>query len=160
MKRINQDTGIPFKQGQFREDGLVFWSYVNTQRKKDGSIREQWYSPEVFHRLRVKNCLRLTQARCIRDNVPLQVTLDYLLSIFPKDKMCPILNINMQWGNEDHASSPSIDKIVPALGYVSGNVAWISRKANALKNDATLDQLYAIVKYVEFHTKYDYREAA
>lgn len=40
--------------------------------------------------------------------------------------------------NED---SPSIDKVIPELGYVRGNVWVISNKANRIKNNATLEEL-------------------
>ena len=33
--------------------------------------------------------------------------------------------------------SPSLDRQIPKLGYVQGNVAVISHKANSLKNDCT-----------------------
>jgi hypothetical protein len=45
--------------------------------------------------------------------------------------------------------SPSLDRIVPELGYVKGNVRVISDRANRIKRDATLEELRAIVKYVE-----------
>lgn len=160
MKRLNQKTGTFFKQGDHREDGLVFWSYVNTQTKADGTTREQWYSPLVFHRLRVKNVLRLAKARAKKENMNFNLSIDYMLDLFPKSGICPILGINMEWGSEDHASSPSMDKIIPELGYVVGNMAWISRKANALKNDATLEQLKAIVNYLQFHQDFKFKEAA
>lgn len=41
--------------------------------------------------------------------------------------------------------APSIDKIIPALGYVPGNVMVISLRANTLKNNATLAELQTLV---------------
>lgn len=46
-------------------------------------------------------------------------------------------------------ASPSLDKIIPSLGYVPGNVRIISARANLLKNDATVDELRAILKDAE-----------
>ena len=160
MKRINPLTGHLFKQGDTREDGLVFWSYVNTQTKADGMVREQWYAPAVFHRLRIKNILRLGKARAQREGLPFNVTLEHLLSIYPKNNTCPVLGVEMIWGSEDRSTSPSLDKIIPSLGYLIGNVCWISQKANQLKNDATLEQLEALVSYVRFHKENHFREAA
>jgi len=43
------------------------------------------------------------------------------------------------------AGSPSLDRINPALGYVKGNVWVISFKANAIKQNATVQELELLV---------------
>ena len=52
---------------------------------------------------------------------------------------CPYLGIKLvpfsEW------SSPSLDKIIPELGYVKGNIQVISTKANTMKNNATQAEL-------------------
>lgn len=42
-----------------------------------------------------------------------------------------------------------LDRLVPSKGYVKGNVRWISRRANRIKSDATIDELKKILKYME-----------
>lgn len=49
-------------------------------------------------------------------------------------------------------NSPSLDRIVNNKGYVPGNVAVISFRANLLKRDATIDELQAILAYMKKHT--------
>jgi hypothetical protein len=44
-------------------------------------------------------------------------------------------------------NSPALDKIVPELGYVPGNVIVVSRRANDLKKDATLDELRRLASF-------------
>lgn len=160
MRRNNPLTGIPFKQGEQREDGRRFWCYVNTITKQDGFNAEQWYNEEAFDRLRIKNIHRLAKARCLKKNIVFSIDAQYLIDIFPPDKRCPILGIDMDWGEDDHASSPSVDRLDPTLGYVHGNLCWISRKANALKNDATIEQLQAIIDYMKYHKTNILKEAA
>lgn len=46
MKRINQETELPFKCGDVREDGFMFDSYDKTSVKKSGYYKEIWRSPE------------------------------------------------------------------------------------------------------------------
>jgi hypothetical protein len=53
---------------------------------------------------------------------------------------CPVLGTRMV--------GPQLDRINPQRGYVRGNVAVISKRANRLKSDATLKELEAIVAYV------------
>ena len=44
-------------------------------------------------------------------------------------------------------ASPSIDRIIPTLGYVRGNVIVVSLKANRIKNDATPDELMEVARF-------------
>jgi hypothetical protein len=61
---------------------------------------------------------------------------------------CPVLGIPLfreergTWMN-----APSLDRINNDLGYVPGNVMVISRRANIIKRDATLDELITIGKF-------------
>ena len=48
-------------------------------------------------------------------------------------------------------NSPSLDRIVNDKGYVPGNVAVISFRANLLKRDATIEELEAILSYMKSH---------
>lgn len=75
-------------------------------------------------------------------------------SILPSDiiipEKCPVLGITLVRGEgKSSDSSPSLDKINPQLGYVVNNIQVISSKANRLKNDATLEELKAIINYIE-----------
>ncbi len=45
--------------------------------------------------------------------------------------------------------SPSLDRIDNSKGYVPGNVCVISLRANNVKKDATLNELRALVSYME-----------
>ena len=64
-------------------------------------------------------------------------------------EFCPVLGIKLKqsFGNLSDAS-PSLDRIVPELGYVKGNVKVISNRANTIKNNATLSELEKIAEYV------------
>jgi hypothetical protein len=75
---------------------------------------------------------------------------DYLQDIFPKDWLCPILGIKLEWGEVGGLnSSPSLDRKDPTLGYTKGNVAFISQRANRLKQDASLAELERIIAYLK-----------
>jgi len=55
---------------------------------------------------------------------------------------CPLLGMRLERGiGKQHAASPSLDRIIPTLGYVPGNVWVISHRANELKRDATLQEI-------------------
>lgn len=54
---------------------------------------------------------------------------------------CPALGIIVRVGGGRTPHSPSLDRIEPELGYVSGNVRVISDKANRLKGERDLQAL-------------------
>jgi hypothetical protein len=56
-------------------------------------------------------------------------------------RQCPRLNY----------TAPSLDRIDNTKGYVKGNVVVISVRANALKSDATPDELRALARYINEH---------
>lgn len=68
---------------------------------------------------------------------------------------CPVLGLPLyrnSGGAAQGPNSPSIDRINPALGYVRGNVKVISSKANAIKSNATPEELLRVAAYFqEFH---------
>ncbi len=69
----------------------------------------------------------------------------------PKDGLCPVLNMKMDWGGERKGSrtSPSLDKIEPSLGYVKGNVMWMSQRANSMKQDSSTEELKSFAKWIK-----------
>ena len=51
-------------------------------------------------------------------------------------------------GKAKSDSSPTIDRLVPALGYVTGNVALLCWRCNNLKRDASADELETVVRWL------------
>jgi actin-related protein len=80
--------------------------------------------------------------RAKKYNLPFDITHEDV--VVPE--FCPYLGIKLvpfsEW------SSPSLDKIVPELGYVKGNIQVISTKANTMKNNATQDELVRFAEAV------------
>lgn len=67
--------------------------------------------------------------------------------------VCPILEIPLNWGettNEGgrNIDTPSLDRIIPELGYIKGNVRIISNLANMMKNSANRKQLETFTKNI------------
>jgi hypothetical protein len=80
------------------------------------------------------------------NNIPFDLDLSDI--VIPE--RCPILNIPLVIGEHGMTgNSPTLDKVVPSLGYVKGNVAVISARANRKKDDSSLEELEAIVAYIK-----------
>ncbi|HXQ35035.1 MAG TPA: hypothetical protein VN843_13560 [Anaerolineales bacterium] len=60
---------------------------------------------------------------------------------------CPLLEIPLirKQGSGMSANSPSLDRINPTKGYVKGNVWVISGKANAVKNNASIEEVRTLL---------------
>lgn len=90
--------------------------------------------------------LNNARARAKKKGVPCTITKADLLI----PAVCPVLGIPMViTGGKPTDNSPSLDRRIPELGYVPGNVAVISYRANRIKNDATLQELRAVLTYME-----------
>ncbi len=62
---------------------------------------------------------------------------------------CPVLGIPLSRGaGKLHDGSPTLDRFIPELGYVRGNVCVVSHRANRIKNDASLLELEAVAKWM------------
>lgn len=88
--------------------------------------------------------------RARRQNVPFDLDPEDI--IFPET--CPVLGIPLIFSRGGRTNNtPSIDRKIPSIGYVKGNIRVISWRANRLKNDATLEELKKLVEYLEDETQ-------
>lgn len=77
--------------------------------------------------------------------VPFDLTVEDLE--FPE--VCPVLGIPISRspnGGWHWPSSPSLDRINPALGYTKDNIRIISFRANTLKNNASVKELELVLE--------------
>lgn len=92
--------------------------------------------------------LNSAKGRAKKDGLPFALTEEDI--IIPD--ICPLLKIPLFRGDgKPIANSPSLDRIIPHLGYVAGNVWVISYRANSIKNDATIVELETLT--ANLHTK-------
>jgi len=65
--------------------------------------------------------------------------------------VCPALGIPMKRSNVISEGSPTLDKVIPELGYIRGNIVVISNLANRMKSNHTSEQLQLVVNYINGH---------
>lgn len=86
-----------------------------------------------------------TKSRAKAKGVPFDIEItDIVIPDF-----CPVLGIPLESSGKITDNTPSIDKLVPTLGYVKGNINVISFKANRIKNDSTPEELEAVLSWVK-----------
>jgi hypothetical protein len=93
--------------------------------------------------------------RARKQNLPFNITLKYLREIAGDE--CPIFHTPFEWGisglgpGKFKPNGPQLDRIEPDLGYVEGNVAFISHRANRLKDNGTMQDHYDIADWIWAH---------
>jgi hypothetical protein len=91
----------------------------------------------------IRNVLSSIAHRCKQHKLPYNLTSVYVSSLIPD--ICPVLGIPLK---RDHKgctpASPSIDRIVPELGYVRGNIIIVSQLANQIRNCASPSQIIQV----------------
>lgn len=109
---------------------------------------EEWNNPStrksyIYQSMRSK----FRQKRANAINAGKEWTVEFGDLSFPTH--CPVLNIPLNYFAEKRCeSSPSFDRINPSLGYVKGNVAVISWRANRIKNDGSAEEHRLIAEWL------------
>ena len=151
MKRLNPATGKPFERGEMRADGKQFSGYQKTQRK-DGYFTEMWVDAKRYN---LRTCLNDSKKRAKEQNVPFDLDLEHLESIMTTH--CPVFgmpfNLGRMGDGYDTKASPSLDRVIPEYGYLKGNVVFISNLANAIKQNVTETELYAVADWLHYKRK-------
>jgi hypothetical protein len=127
--------------------GLVSWckSCVNLNSQEWGlrlrADRTLW--PRIM--------LPLVKRRAKKIGVEFDLTVDDI--IIPE--YCPILGVPLERsvGNTANPNSPSVDRIDSTRGYVKGNIAVISYRANVIKNDGTPTEHRLVADWIDRQTK-------
>lgn len=135
------------KQENFKEK-------KNEQQKKryranpeKHAARERQYKNKKPWRYLLYNARR----RAVAKNLPINITEEYVKELFDAcNGICPILGIKMETHTgKVQDNSYTLDRVIPEKGYVKGNVAIISHRANSIKRDANLKELIQLVKWMK-----------
>lgn len=90
--------------------------------------------------------LRAARRRARDEGVPINIELEDI--VIPE--LCPVLGMRLKTNRGAlAANSMTLDRTIPSLGYVKGNIVVMSHRANALKSNASSAELYAVADYVK-----------
>lgn len=130
--------GFPLRAGTIQSCGCYAADQSRIRWTKHGKSRDILYL-----------MLRAARQRAKLKSIPFELTIEDLPSAIPET--CPVLGIPIcsnVGGRKTTPNSPSIDRVIPALGYVKGNVRIISHRANQIKSDATTEELSLVIEYM------------
>lgn len=114
------------------------WFLRNKETLKNRNEKWQADNPEKILLIGVKK-------RAKDKGIPFDI--DAADIIIPDE--CPVFGVTLVRGKGKVCqNSPTIDRIIPELGYVKGNIQVISHLANAMKQNATKEQLIKFAEWV------------
>ena len=146
VRRLKQ---VGYRETYKRKHPKYWEGWNKTRSKEDGAKwQRQWRSDNPQG-----NLVILARARAKARSLPCTITVATL--VWPTH--CPIFGMELDYnktppGERQHAKRdafPTLDRKVPALGYVPGNVFVLSYKANRLKQDSSIEQLEALLSYMK-----------
>jgi hypothetical protein len=123
-----------------------------TRDKFRAMVTTHGRSGTIEHRM-----FHASKSRAKKENIP--HTLE--LSDITIPEYCPVLGMKLCLENKKihQENSPSLDKLIPALGYVKGNIRVISFRANWLKQNASWEELMAVANWLKGETNGAGRES-
>lgn len=86
--------------------------------------------------------------RANRKGIPFNITVDDIVELIG-DGVCPVLGIHYNLSSHRITDeSASLDRFVPSLGYIKCNCAVMSQLANAIKRNATSEQVRRVADWM------------
>ena len=119
----------------------------NIRRRKDYhsvNTLEGWISRPVTY----------AKSRAREAGVAFDLDKEYLLSIWTG--VCPVFGCDLSFNNPGRTNPPnqaSLDRIQPHLGYVKGNVVFLSYRANCIKSNASAAELRLVAAWLSSVTE-------
>lgn len=118
----------------YKKEDDAYREHVNRKRRE-----WSWENPEL-------QILTNARSRAKRKGLTFDLTRDDILI----PEFCPLLGIEIKKGKgKIKPSSPTLDRIDNSKGYIKGNVAVISNKANRHKGDLTISELEKMLAYAK-----------
>lgn len=93
--------------------------------------------------------LKNAKERANEKNIPFSLTIKDIPEV---PEACPILGVPFVSRVNRKTFmpfSPSLDRIIPSLGYTAGNIQIISHRANVIKNDATAEEVMRVALHMQ-----------
>jgi len=138
------DIARELRRGRTYVKQLLHHKEPNDQR---AYLREYHRSVRDSVESWIKGAYHRARRRCHKSGRAFDITADDIREVYPSDDRCPVFGVPFVRG-EHSPRNASLDCIDPKMGYVVGNIAVISRLANAMKQDASLADVEALAAWL------------
>lgn len=104
-----------------------------------------------------KKIIGIIRSKAKERGLECTITLDYLKKIFEQQKgRCIYSNVELTFPTSwnDSSYNASLDRIDSSKGYIEGNVQWVTKRVNSMKNDMTEKEFIELCKVIsDFRNK-------
>lgn len=125
-----------------REEAKVYMQNLRAEKRDEinKKKRDSWQNQDFRKKL-------ICQVRARSKTRGIEFNLE--LEDIPYTEICPLLGCKLIPGTKnDYEYTHSLDRIDPNKGYIKGNVWVMSKKANSMKNNATIEELIQFAENV------------
>lgn len=129
------------------------WAKANRGRVRDDPVKhakanEYAKNAATKYRIGKPENMMLSHAKARAKRKGLEFAIDISDIVIPKH--CPVLGIPIgkQYGNAND-NSAELDRVDNSKGYIRGNIMIISRRANRIKNDASVLELMMLSRFYQ-----------
>lgn len=121
------------------------WSKANPEKRHRTQLKSRSKDPKRYW---ASSTFQNAKKRALTKSVPFLLTVQDVYDL--AGTHCPVFDTPFDFiGNGRIVpNSPSLDRIKPALGYVPGNVAVISMRANTIKQNATAAEIQRVADWL------------
>jgi len=126
------------------------------KKRKSSKKREASLNLDQRRHRKIGHMHSSAKRRAKDKDLPFNLIKQDIADVWPKDDYCPALRIplRIKRGKGAHITdnSPNLDRIIPRLGYVKGNIVVVSKLANAIMTSARPSEVIKVGKW--FDEKY------
>ena len=119
----------------------------NPDKIKAYDMKKKTIDPKGYRALKVTMGIK---HRSKKKGIPFDMTKQNLIDMQNESDTCPCcyepFDFNFTGPHDPH--SPSVDRLIPELGYVPGNIKMICYACNRRKNTSSIKQLEQIIRYM------------
>jgi hypothetical protein len=119
--------------------------------KKSGSDHKDWTGNGEISGQRWNAIKRNGfSSRVSRNNIPFEITIDYAWRLFlEQNRKCNLTGLDIHFGKSNFdETTASLDRIECKKGYIEGNVQWLHKDVNRMKNIYDQDYFIKICKLI------------
>lgn len=141
-------TGVPCKRGHVANRWVSSNACVECTKEHNQDPTRAY--KRLFYQART---------RAKRDGITFSITAAEVLTVWPNNDRCPIFGTPFEYVKPHgrgkympNPKAPTLDRIIPEKGYVHGNIAILSYRANLIKNDCLDPEIFRqLASWLESH---------
>ena len=145
--KANADKIKEYKKEYYKANADKIKEYKKEYRKANADkIKED---KKEYYKTNADECvLAAIKQRAKKKELPFDLELKDILGV----THCPVFGWELKRSSSGVSggspNSPSVDRKIPELGYVKGNIQILSMKANTMKQDATPEELIQFAEWI------------